>query len=152
MKQQLIYSRPQVGKLTSEVDFLLTPLSCSAWWRRRRVWCWVTWSCCSSLYVRSAWTTSRVPRKGHTSQCPVAQSNWNEKSHEVTQFKCTVKIKSNGTDVTLWSKMLIFKRTFHNLKVLTHLYPAHNFYPLIRALKWGTIWGFSLRGIRMAKG
>ena len=58
----------------------------------------------------------------------------------------------NWTIPDLWSKMLIFKRVFDKLILLLHFCTSQNFWPLMRAFKWGTKWGFSSRGIRMAKG
>ena len=58
----------------------------------------------------------------------------------------------NGPFAHLWSKMVIFKRVFHNHRVLPHLCPSQKFWPLMRAFNWGTIKGFSSRGIRMARG
>ena len=37
----------------------------------------------------------------------------------------------------LWSKMLIFERAFHKLRVLPHFCPPQNFWPLMIAFKWG---------------
>ena len=54
-------------------------------------------------------------------------------------FLDTAKIIWNQSEAILWSKMHIFKRTFHNLRVLPHLCPAHDFQLLMRAFKWGTI-------------
>ena len=39
------------------------------------------------------------------------------------------------SEAILWSKMLIFKRAFHKLRVLPHLCPPQKFWPLIRAFK-----------------
>ena len=64
----------------------------------------------------------------------------------------TVSVRSNRTDTTLWSKMPIFKRPYHTLKMLPHLYSTQIFQSLIRALNWGSIKQFSSRGIRMAGG
>ena len=41
--------------------------------------------------------------------------------------RCTVRSKWNQSLAKLWSKMLIFKRVFHNLRVLPQLFPAHKF-------------------------
>ena len=51
----------------------------------------------------------------------------------------TIKYKTLHSFATLWSKMLIFTRAFHKLRVLLHIYPTQNFWPLLRALKWGTV-------------
>ena len=64
----------------------------------------------------------------------------------------TDMLNENGPFAHLWSKMLIFKRAFHKLRVLPHLLQPQNFRPLIRALDWGTIKRFSSRDIRMVKG
>ena len=68
---------------------------------------------------------------------------------------CLIQLKSDETNqepLYVWSKVLIFKRAFHKLKGPPHLCLAQIFWPLMRAFKWGTIKGFSLRDIRMAKG
>ena len=64
----------------------------------------------------------------------------------------TVRSKWKWSEAILWSKMMIFKKAFHKLRVLPHLLQPQNFWPLIRALEWGTIKRFSSRGIRMVKG
>ena len=55
------------------------------------------------------------------------------------------------SEAILWSKMLIFKRAFHKLRVLPNLCPPQNFWPLIRAFKWVTIKEFSSRGMKTTK-
>ena len=52
---------------------------------------------------------------------------------------CTNAFKIKRCDRDLWSKLLIFKRAFHRLRVLPHLCPPHSFWPLLRAFKWGTV-------------
>ena len=70
----------------------------------------------------------------------------------VFHFRCTNAFKINRCDRDIWSKILIFKRAFHKLRILPHLCPPHKLWQLMRALKWGTLKGFPSRDIRMAKG
>ena len=65
------------------------------------------------------------------------------------------KIQSRAFEVGRWfqcSKILIFKRVFYKLRVLLHLYPSQGFLQLMRAFKWGTMQGFSSRGMKTARG
>ena len=67
-------------------------------------------------------------------------------------FQDTAVLRINQSEAILWSKMLILKRAFHNLRVLPHLCLPQNFWQLMRALKWGTTKGFPSRDIRMVRG
>ena len=66
--------------------------------------------------------------------------------------KSTAKIIWNQSEAILWGKMLIFKRAFYKLRLLPQLCPPQNFWLLMRAFKWGTMYRFISRGIRMVKG
>ena len=61
----------------------------------------------------------------------------NEKLRPILWHTNAFKIKRCGRD--LWSKMLIFKREFHKVRVLPHFCPPHSFWPLLRAFKWGAV-------------
>ena len=70
--------------------------------------------------------------------------SWTGKLAQDLKKSMTAKIYTitsfwSWTIPNLWSKMLIFTRAFHKLRVLLHLCPTQNFWPLLRALKWGTI-------------
>ena len=51
----------------------------------------------------------------------------------------TNAIKINRCDCDIWSKILIFNRAFHKSRVLPNLCLPHSFWPLLWALKWGTV-------------
>ena len=61
-------------------------------------------------------------------KCTIKITSWN-----------TAKIRWNQSEVILWSKMLIFKRAFHKLRLLPQLCPPQIFWPPMRGFKWGTI-------------
>ena len=47
---------------------------------------------------------------------------------EMASFNAShCKIRINGTEAVLWSKMPIFKRAYHNLIALPHLCQSHSF-------------------------
>ena len=72
--------------------------------------------------------------------------------HSILLYIRTVADFQIGWRAILWSKMVIFKRAFHKLRVLSHLCPPQKFWQLMRALKWGTIQGYSSRGMKTARG
>ena len=75
-----------------------------------------------------------------------------DENQDILEFRHTNAFKIKRYDCDSWSKMLIFKREFHKVRVLPHFCQPHSFWPLLRAFKWGTTKGFSSRGIRMLRG
>ena len=70
----------------------------------------------------------------------------------LTQPENTALLRINQSEAVLWSKIRIFKRAFHSLRILPQLCLPQNFWQLMRASKWGTLKGFPSRDIRMARG
>ena len=76
--------------------------------------------------------------------------NHSDKKKDVLVNTNAFKIKCCDRD--LWSKMLIFKREFHKLRVLPYLCWPQTFLQLLRAFKCGNMYGFFSKGMQTVRG
>ena len=105
---------------------------------------WFTWKFCMLPQLKVKLLQNK--------QLKFATLNFHKIPRNLRCSLCTVRSEWKWSEAILWSKMLIYKRAFHKLRVLPDLCSPQKFWQLMRALKWGTIKGFPSRDIRMAKG